>query len=242
MIKSGYLDGSLPPNIDISPPLLDWGEKFLYSPSFAFLAVKNTHSDFILNIYEPFSPNTQFYPCNFSEVLLRPGEAASICFVFLPTWLGMSSAHLILQTSSGGFLIQAKGFAVDSPYRIRPLMGVNIFSSGRWRKILSLFNPFDEILYVEEVTAWISVSSGNTSHSMKAICKIENYQGSADRNVVNGKEWMNVKSSQVGSPLMAMRPHRNWDIDPGSTETILEIDYSYNSAENFFWCLLSSVA
>lgn len=239
MIKSGFLDGSLSPYIDISPPLLDWGDKYLYSPSFAFLTVENTHPDIILNIYEPFSPNTQFYPCNFSELLLRPGETTSICFVFLPTWLGMSSAHLILQTSSGGFLIQAKGFAVESPYGIRPLMGVDIFSSGRWRKNLSLFNPFDEILHVEEVTAWISVSSGNTSHLTKAICKIDNYQGSADHSVVNGKEWMDVKSSQVGSPLMAMRPHRNWDIDPGSTETILEIDHSYNSVGKLFgaFCL-----
>ncbi|XP_057487911.1 uncharacterized protein LOC130773959 isoform X1 [Actinidia eriantha] len=226
MIKSGFLDGSLSPYIEISPPLLDWGQNYLYFPSFAFLTVANTHSDSILYLYEPFSTNKQFYPCNFSEVLLRPGEVASICFVFLPSWLGVSSAHLILQTSSGGFLIHAKGFAVESPYRIRPLVGLDISSSGRWRKNLSVFNPFDETLYVEEVTAWISVSLGNTSHLTEAICRVENHQGSDELSVMNIQEWLDVGKVQDGSPLMAMRPHRNWDIGPGSTETIIEIDFS----------------
>ncbi|GFY86509.1 hypothetical protein Acr_05g0001480 [Actinidia rufa] len=229
MIKSGFLDGSQFPYIEISPPLLDWGQKYLYFPSFAFLTVANTHSDSILYLYEPFSTNTQFYPCNFSEVLLRPGEVASICFVFLPSWLGMSSAHLILQTSSGGFLIRAKGFAVESPYRIRPLVGLDISSSGRWRKILSLFNPFDETLYVEEVTAWISVSLGNTSYLTEAICRVENHQGSGEHSMMNVQEWLDARTVQAGSPLMAMRPHRNWDIGSGSTETIIEIDFSNNS-------------
>ncbi|XP_057491463.1 uncharacterized protein LOC130777215 [Actinidia eriantha] len=229
MIKSGFLDGSQFPYIEISPPLLDWGQKYLYFPSFAFLTVANTHSDSILYLYEPFSTNTQFYPCNFSEVLLRPGEVASICFVFLPSWLGMSSAHLILQTSSGGFLISAKGFAVESPYRIRPLVGLDMSSSGRRRKNLSLFNPFDETLYVEEVTAWISVSLGNTSYLTEAICRVENHQGSGEHSMMNVQEWLDVRTVQTGSPLMAMRPHRNWDIGPGSTETIIEIDFSNNS-------------
>ncbi|GMP28044.1 hypothetical protein CsSME_00003756 [Camellia sinensis var. sinensis] len=233
MIKSGFLDGSLSPHIEISPPLLDWGQKYLYFPSFAFLTVVNTHSDGILYLYEPFSTNTQFYPCNFSEVSLGPGEVASICFVYLPTWLGMSSAHLILQTSSGGFLVQAKGFAVESPYGMQPL-GLDISSSGRWSKNLSLFNPFDETLYVEEVSAWISFSLGNTSYSTKAICSIEDFQGSDERTMMNVKEWLDFESGQVGSPLMAMRPHRNWDIGPGTTETIIEIEFSSNSAEKVF--------
>ncbi|KAI8020198.1 Transmembrane protein 131 [Camellia lanceoleosa] len=137
---------------------------------------------------------------------------------------GMSSAHLILQTSSGGFLIQAKGFAVESPYGLRALAGLDVSSSGRWTKKFSLFNPFDETLYVEEVTVWISVSIGNTSHLSKAICRIENFQGSEEHSVLH------AKSGQVGSPQMAMGPYRNWDIGPGSTEAVIEIDFTYYAA------------
>ncbi|KAA8547204.1 hypothetical protein F0562_003640 [Nyssa sinensis] len=233
-IKLGFSDSSSSPHVEISPPLLDWGQKYLYFPSLAFLTVANTHSDSILNVYEPFSTNTQFYPSNFSEMLLGPGEVASICFVFLPTWLGLSSAHLVLQTSFGGFLIQAKGFGIESPYGIRPLVGLDVSSSGRWSKNLSLFNPFDETLYVEEVTAWITVSLANTSHSTKATCSAQDFQGPDEHRLLGVKEWLDVKSGQVGSSIMAMRPHQNWEIHPGSTETIIEIDFSYNSEGKIF--------
>ncbi|XP_059645463.1 uncharacterized protein LOC132287019 [Cornus florida] len=236
-IKSGFLDGSLSPHVEITPHLLDWGQQYLYFPLLAFLTVANTHSDNILNLYEPFSTDTQFYPCNFSEVLLGPGEVASICFVFLPTRLGLSSAHLILQTSSGGFLIQARGFGTESPYGIQPLVDPEVYSNGRWNKNLSLFNPFDETLYVEEVTAWISVSLGGTSHLTKAICSIENSQGPNQRILPSVKEWLDVKNGQIGTSQLAMKPHRNWEIGPHSTQTIMEIDFSYNSEGKIFGVL-----
>ncbi|KAL3526762.1 hypothetical protein ACH5RR_011418 [Cinchona calisaya] len=226
MRKSGMFVGSSP-HVEISPPLLDWGEKYVYFPSLAFLTAMNTHSDNILTIYEPYSTNSQFYPCNFSEIVLAPGEVASICFVFLPTWLGFSSAQLVLQTSSGGFLIQATGFALKTHYEVEPLTGVDVSSSGKWRKNLSLFNPFNEALYVEEVTAWISVSSGNTSHSTKAVCGINSIEDQHDLSLPSGQEWIDVKSSEVGVPLVSMRPHKNWEVASGTTETIMELDFSF---------------
>ncbi|XAR57814.1 hypothetical protein NMG60_11026083 [Bertholletia excelsa] len=234
MIKSGFLDSSLSPIVKISPPILDWGQKHLYLPSFAFLTVANTQGDSTLYLYEPFTTNRQFFPCNSSEVFLGPGEVASICFVFLPTLLGMSLAQLILQTSSGGFLIQAKGFAVESPYGIQPLVGLDVSSGGRWSRNLSLSNPFDETLYVEEVTAWISVSVGNSTHLVKAVCKIENSPGSDEGSFWNMKEWLDVESGEADSPLIAMRPHRNWGIVPGSSESIVEVDFTYKSVRKIF--------
>lgn len=233
MIKSSSFDGSSP-HVEITPPLLDWGQKYLYFPSLAFLTVENICNDSILHVYEPFSTDIQFYPCNFSETSLRPGEVASICFVFLPRWLGLSSAHLILQTSSGGFLVQVKGFAIDSPYGIQPLIGLDASSSGQWSKNLSLFNPFNEILYVEEVTAWISVSSGNTSLTAEAVCTTEDFLGSDELPLLSVNDWLDVRSGHVGFPLMAMRPHRNWEIGPRSTETLIELDFPFNSEGQLF--------
>lgn len=237
MKSSSSFDGSSLPQVEISPPLLDWGQKYLYLPSVAFITVENTCNDSILHVYEPFSTDIQFYPCNFSEVFLGPGEVASICFVFLPRWLGVSSAHLILQTSSGGFLVQAKGFAVESPYGIRPLIGLDVFSNGRWSQNLSLYNPFDENLYVQEVTAWISVSVGNASHSTEAICSLENLHGSDEHTILSVEDGLDVTSGHVGTPLMAMKPHRNWEISPHSTDTIIEMDFSYDSRGKIFGAL-----
>ncbi|KAH8503402.1 hypothetical protein H0E87_014613, partial [Populus deltoides] len=233
MMKSSSFDAS-PPNVEISPPVLDWGQRHLYFPSVASLTVANTCNDSILHVYEPFSTDTQFYPCNFSEVLLGPGEVASICFVFLPRWLGLSSAHLILQTSSGGFLVQVKGYAVESPYNISPLSSLDGPSSGRLRKNFSLLNPFDEILYVKEVNAWISVSQGNISHNTEATCSLENLGGPDGLSHLGVKDWLVVRSAQNGFPWMAMRPQENWEIGPRSSETIMEIDFSVESEGNVF--------
>ncbi|KAH6761759.1 hypothetical protein C2S52_019192 [Perilla frutescens var. hirtella] len=225
-VNSGILDGVSRPPVEIKPFLLDWGQKHLYYPSIAFLTVKNVHSDSVLTIHHPYSSNSQFYPCNFSEILLAPGQMESICFTFFPRKLGLSSAQIVLQTSFGGFVIQAKGFAVDSPYFIKPLDGFNISSSGRWRKNLSLFNPFNEALYVEEITAWISISSGNTSRLSKAICSVRSMEDSGEEGMLSAKEWLNVGSDEGCLPEIAIRPHRNWEVTSQRTEAIMELDIS----------------
>ncbi|KAK8693098.1 hypothetical protein V6N13_070694 [Hibiscus sabdariffa] len=222
------------PNVEINPPLMDWGRKFLFFPSVAYLTVENTCNDSSLHIHEPFSTNKQFYPCNFGEILLGPGEVASICFVFLPRWVGLSSAHLILQTSSGGFLVQAKGFAVESPYEIQPLVSLDIPSNGQLCKNLSLFNPFDETLYVEEITSWMSVSLGNSTHHTEAVCSIENFKGSNEENLPGAEDWLVMNSGRDGFPLMVMRPSRKWEINPQGSETIIEIDLSFESTGKLF--------
>ncbi|KAL0424599.1 UNVERIFIED_CONTAM: hypothetical protein Sradi_0994700 [Sesamum radiatum] len=236
-VKSGFLDGLTTPMVEIKPSLLDWGQKNMYYPSLAFLTVKNVDTDGVLSIYAPYSSNSQFYPSNFSEILLAPGEVASICFVFLPTNLGLSFAQLVLQTSIGGFLIHAKGFAVESPYLIKPISDLDVSSSGRWRKNLSLFNPFDES--VKEVTAWISISSENTSRSVKAICGIHRMEDHSENNIFWAKEWLDVESSEGGLPKIAIRPHKNWELGPQNTENILELDISDSFSGKIFgaFCL-----
>ncbi|KAK9040202.1 hypothetical protein V6N11_015376 [Hibiscus sabdariffa] len=227
--KLGSFGGLPSPNVEINPSIMDWGRKFLFFPSVAYLTVANTCNNSILHIHEPFSTNIQFYPCNFSDILLGPGEVASICFVFLPRWVGLSSAHLILQTSSGGFLIQAKGFAVESPYEVQPLVSLDIPSSGQLSKNLSLFNPFDETLYVEEMTSWMSVSLGNSTHHTEAVCSIENFKGYNGESLLGAEDWLVMNSDKYGFPLMVMRPSRKWEINPHSSETIIEIELSFES-------------
>ncbi|KAI3416606.1 TMEM131_like domain-containing protein [Psidium guajava] len=225
--KSGSFGGFLSPNIEINPPILDWGEKYLYGPSIAFLTVSNNWSDSILHVYQPFSTDVQFFPCNFTEAVLEPGEVASLCFVFLPRWQGLSSAHLIVQTNFGGFLVQARGFAVKSPYGIQPILGVDESSGGRWRKNLSLFNPFDESLHVEEIALWLSVSLGNNSLHMEATCIQENPSSSDELQSV--KDWFLVKSSPLDLPVMGMRSHKSWEVGPQISEDIVEIDLTLGS-------------
>ncbi|XP_023003655.1 uncharacterized protein LOC111497183 [Cucurbita maxima] len=239
--NSYFSDSSLSPNVDLSPTELEWGHKFLYFPSLASLTVMNTCNQSILHIYEPFSTDSQFYSCNFKEALIGPGESVSIYFVFYPKYLGLSSAHLILQTSLGGFLIPAKGFAIQSPYGIQPLLSLNIHSSGRWTNNLSLFNPFDDVLYVEELTGWISVFKEDKCHHTEAVCRVDRYQVFDEPKQSIKKEGLVVHHGHIGSPLLSMRPNKQWKIDPHSNETIMEMDLSFERGGTIigtFWLQL----
>ncbi|KAK1314340.1 hypothetical protein QJS10_CPA06g02291 [Acorus calamus] len=213
-----FLDGNSLPRVEISPPSLEWGTRELYVPSVAFLNIKNSYSDSALHLYEPFSTDPQFYAYNFVEMSLEPGETSSIALVFLPRLLGRSSAHLVLQTSLGGFVIHASGLAVESPYGVGPLIDFDVSSDGHLRKNISLFNPFDGILYVEEVSAWIAVSSENTSHSAHVACKTDDSQSSAS---MNFNDVLDGKGNKMS--LMGVKPKGNWEINPLDRETFVEI-------------------
>jgi len=223
--KHQSLDSSSPP-VNISPSRLDWGQNYLYHPSIASLTLKNTCHETVLKVYVPFSTDTQFYPFNFSEVVLGPGEVTSVSFVFLPKWLGSSSAELVVQTSFGGFLVEAKGFAVDSPYRLIPLVGLDISSGGWLSRKLSLWNPFNETIHLQEITTWVSLFQGSSPFLAEAICRKHNPQDSNEHSLSNTTKIQGVESGQFDSVLTAIRPLSNWVIGPRRTKSILEMSFS----------------
>uniref|UniRef100_A0A1D1XDR4 Transmembrane protein 131 n=1 Tax=Anthurium amnicola TaxID=1678845 RepID=A0A1D1XDR4_9ARAE len=233
--QSDLPNGSLLPHINISPPFLDWGTTHLYMPSKVSLTVTNTHTESDLLIYEPFSTNSQYHALEFEQLSLAPGEATSIGFVFLPRWLGTSSAHLVLQTNFGGFVIHAKGTAVDSPYRIQPLVGFDVASDGRLSKKLSMYNSLDEVIYVEEVRALISISYENRSHTAHIVCQREpSDQPSGDFNMMlNGNKWFNLEHGEFGESFVGLSPHRLWELHPHNTESIIEINLFTHREGNF---------
>ncbi|RYQ80563.1 hypothetical protein Ahy_Scaffold1g106890 isoform B [Arachis hypogaea] len=127
-------------------------------------------------------------------------------------------------TSSGGFIVEAKGYATESPFGIQPLSDLETSPGGGFSKNLSLFNPFDETLYVEEITAWISVSLGHSSVETEAMCNVHDFEAFDTLLFPTIKDRLGVKNSQIGSPMVAIRPHRNWEIGPHSSATLMEMD------------------
>lgn len=234
-IDAKFSDGSPSPRVKISPPSLDWGIAHLFSPSKIFLTVTNNHSDSSLLIHEPFSSDPQFYASGPELLSLAPGEAASIGFVFLPRSLGSSSAHLVLQTNRGGFIIHARGTAVESPYRFQPLVGFEAAPDGSLRKALSMYNPLDDDdVQVEEVRAWVSVFFENGSHSAQVICQRDQSPPPAGGGeAFNGKRWFSLEEAGSGEFLMGLKPHRPWELQPHSTETLMEISLFSSRDGNF---------
>ncbi|CAA6659457.1 unnamed protein product [Spirodela intermedia] len=197
----------------ISPPSLDWGIAHLFSPSKIFLTVTNNHSDSSLLIHEPFSSDPQFYPSGPELLSLAPGEA----------------------TNRGGFIIHARGTAVESPYRFQPLVGFEAAPDGSLRKALSMYNPLDDDdVQVEEVRAWVSVFFENGSHSAQVICQRDQSPPPAGGGgALNSKRWFSLEEAGSGEFLVGLKPHRSWELQPHSTETLMEISLFSSRDGNF---------
>ncbi|KAJ0981479.1 hypothetical protein J5N97_009734 [Dioscorea zingiberensis] len=217
---------SLSPHVEISPSSLDFGTKNRYSPSLEFLTVRNMNKESVLDVYDLFSTDPQFYPFGFSKLCLAPGEVVSIGFVFLPRILGSSSAHIVLQTSFGGFIIQAKGVAIQSPYKAKAFLGLDITSGVKFNQTLSLHNPFDYPLYVQEVAAWISFHSENRTDSRHVACSMDASDwfpgdfGSSS----SVEDLPTLKSRDKGLPWFEIKPSKQWTLSPHEDEAIIELN------------------
>ncbi|CAM0871836.1 unnamed protein product [Alopecurus aequalis] len=208
-------------NVEINPPVLDWGRSNLYAASMASLTVVNLNNDSVLRVYEPFSTDPQFYVYGYEDLILQPGENASVTFMFLPKLLGSSSAHLVLQTNFGGFIIQAKALAVRSPYQILPLTRMEVVLGGQLEKNLSIYNPFDDSLFVEEVAVWMS-SFESTKQSSHVVCQ----SGPLDEAVgltSLSSNWHTTSSTEFGRPMFHIRPSEQWEVLPSKISTVVEL-------------------
>ncbi|XP_021714276.1 uncharacterized protein LOC110682278 [Chenopodium quinoa] len=216
------------PCVSISPSKLNWGQNYLYHLSVASLTLMNTCNERGLKVYKPFTTDSQFFPFNFSEVVLGPGEVTSLSFVYLPNELGLSSAEVILPTSLGGFLVVAKGSAIESPYKLIPLVGLDT-SSGEWlSRKLSISNPFDETIDLEEVTLLLSVFESSGSLLIESICRKQNPKGFSKFSFSSDK-LLNGDTEQSDSIIMTVRPLANWLISPHKSQSVLEMAFSSDS-------------
>lgn len=231
-VDSGLHDGSTL-DVEIIPHSLDWGERALYTPSIASLTVKNPHKNRVLHVFESYSSNPQYFSHGFQELIAPPGGSISIAFVFLPRWLGSSSAHLVLQTSSGGFIIKARGIAVESPYKIEPLVGISVPNNRKLVWDFSLHNPFNDVLYVEEVSTWLSLP-GQTNQSLHFKCRTDESQQLSTRldYLLADKEWFRLESNTSEMRWLDIRPNDQWEVAPNKAESVLLMQlWPYNEGK-----------
>jgi hypothetical protein len=215
------LQSPLSMNVQINPPVLDWGRSDLYAATKANLTVVNLNNNSVLRLYEPFSTDPQFYVYGYEDLELQPGDNATVTFVFLPKLLGSSSAHLVVQTNFGGFIIHAKGMAVSSPYQILPLTGIDVVIGGQLERNLSIYNPYDDTLYVEEVAVWMS-SLESTRYSSHLVCQLGSSDGALELSS-SGSNWYTASNEEFGRPVVYIRPSEQWEVLPSKSNTVIEL-------------------
>lgn len=122
----------------------------MHSCKIAFLALANKQKekDIALCIFKHTSFDNQFYVCNYSGSLQDACGIVSICFVFSPKHLGLSSAQLVVLTKCGGFVMQqGKGLAVNHSIKDEIIDMEKIHFIGWWSKSISLFSSISLTVY-----------------------------------------------------------------------------------------------
>jgi len=166
---------AISPNVSIEPPYLVWSDQPLCSPSAASIIVTSIEPHKELLILSLSTDNIQFYPSNFRQTALAPGESTRIFIVYLPRTLGTTDGTMIVQTSAGGFLVHMRGFGAMSPYHITPLLGAKVPAGAAYSYGLRLHNPYGVTLNVVEVYTnedflWLSLpDSEDASLEPKAV-------------------------------------------------------------------------
>ncbi|KAL2608461.1 hypothetical protein R1flu_027034 [Riccia fluitans] len=224
------------PHVNIIPPFLEWGSQPMFAPSVVSLTVVNTCNSTGLKVFQPFSTDAQFYTHGFEEKEVGPGGELSIPVVFLPRTLGVAEAMLIVQTSAGGFLVQAQGRGISSPYKVQAFQGLRVASGESLQQTISLHNPYNEALRVGGIYAWPaegddgrpceknSVSSG-ISH-----CIYETEMGGAQ--LLTGEK-RSLKGLNGGAAVIQMSSHGQLEIGPHSRISIADFEFSALKADRY---------
>ncbi|KAG6543644.1 hypothetical protein Mapa_014827 [Marchantia paleacea] len=230
------------PHVDIIPPFLEWGSQPMFAPSVASLTVVNTCNSTGLKVFQPFSTDAQFYTHAFEEKVVDPGGELSIPFVFLPRTLGVAEAMLIVQTSAGGFLVQAQGRGIGSPYKVQALQGLRVASGESLQHTISLHNPHDEVLRVGEVYAWPDVEETSTSDLKGEPCEKESLSPNGISHCVYKakggvlqwtSEQRDLKGMNGGAAVIQMRLPGQLEIGPHSSISIAEFEFSAVKADRY---------
>ncbi|CAM6085490.1 unnamed protein product [Calypogeia fissa] len=230
------------PEVAIIPPSLEWGSQPVYAPRIVSLTVVNTCNSTRLTVFQPFSTDVQFYTSSFEEKVVDPGDELAIPIVFLPRAVGVADALLIVQTSAGGFLVQAQGRGVGSPYKVQPLQGLRVTSGETLMHTITLHNPHDEVLTVSDVYAWPSKlvqSSLFDSNSLRS--------GECDKEIASPRGISRCVDTQNGpieardppkgidggAAVIQMRQPGQLEIGPHSSIPIAELEFSALTADKY---------
>lgn len=119
------------------------------------------------------------------------------------------------------------GITVVPPYRVQPLCGFNVFGNGVSYKNLSLYNPFDDAIYIKKVTAWFSVVFGDKLYFSCLVCRVEEITASLNCDQWSDEEMSNGSFRRKCQSWLDMQPrfdNNKLEIPPHDFKTILTVN------------------
>lgn len=215
-------------NVVVTPPQLVWVQQPLYQRQVAFLTIINFCNSSELSLVAAMSDNRQFFISDFSEKSVAPGGSLTLPVCYLPQYTGAATGRLTIETRSDPIVVQLQGEGVASPYQ----MHVRLHKNSHY--VLSLFNPFNENMFVEEVVVSLEEDEGLTSSSSVEKKNVDRVSGSPlDSIVIEAREFSLDFDNSHHKHGLLMRAGAAWELPAQASRDILEFNIVLKQEEVF---------
>lgn len=227
--SSGDRSSSLcPPDGPIFPSQLEFGQQPLHQRQVAFLTVMNSCNGSRLSLLAVKTDNRQFLVTGFSEKFLAPGGTLKFPVWYLPQYVGAARGSITIETNAEPLVVQIQGEGVASLYK----MQVRVHENSHY--VISLFNPFNETLFVEEAVV-MSETYDETSGERKRFSDPGSLPTLENEIVIEAEEDClrhdGESSQNQYGPLM--RAGETWELPRQSRRDIVDFKICLNQGEEF---------
>jgi hypothetical protein len=227
--SSGDRSSSLcPPDGPIFPSQLEFGQQPLHQRQVAFLTIMNSCNGSRLSLLAVKTDNRQFLVTGFSEKFLAPGGTLKFPVWYLPQYVGAARGSITIETNTEPLVVQIQGEGVASLYK----MQVRVHENSHY--VISLFNPFNETLFVEEAVV-MSETYDETSGERKRFSDPSSLSTLENEIVIEAEEDClrhdGESSQNQYGPLM--RAGETWELPRQSRRDIVDFKICLNQGEEF---------
>ena len=162
-----------------------------------------------ISVFSVSSDSSNFHATTFEPTLLQPSESLDIEMIFLPYYLEVVHSMLTINTSEGQILYSITGEPVPNPYKLHPFLGQRLHVGSKPREQpITIYNPYSETIFIQEVFTTESFLSLKSASSSKSE------HGQAGTNISIAIQ-PNGSSAILGSSTTV------WSVDPGIEKEII---------------------
>jgi hypothetical protein len=105
-----------------------------------------------LEIYSLTGTTNEFYSSSLKPTILVPhGGNLTINIYYLPRTIGRTNSIFIIKTDRGDFSYEVSGIGVSNPYRLRPLLNIEIPLNSTFEYTIQFYNPHNYPLNINEI-------------------------------------------------------------------------------------------
>ncbi|XP_059479964.1 transmembrane protein 131 isoform X2 [Neocloeon triangulifer] len=184
--------------LSLTPRMLDFKDRPLGVPHQEKVTVLNTDSNKTIHLTSISGTTPHFHCSFFEDKVVPPLGNTSFSVVFLGREEGLAESMLFIHTSEGTVKFQVKGNSVSSPYRLRPLVGLQMPINASFSPLIHMHNPHPNPIQIMEIySSGGEVNLELPTGELEAVKELWEIQPFETKAVIRAKFMANVQRNHT---------------------------------------------